>query len=152
MIENWGFNLLLRIQRKILSNFIPQRRGSSEPSPRGPFGLSALFHFMLLVKFWLVFPRNPSHLLCGGWWVVVGGAYFGLFSKRRIINHKVWRIFYIERKLLPVGIDLSTYSFIYCLVSQHTMMAIIKFLIANCKRYLRYEIRTHNLRVSLPTG
>ena len=39
---------------------------------------------MLLVKFCLVFPigTSLSHLLCGG---CVGGAYFGIFSKRRII-------------------------------------------------------------------
>ena len=39
---------------------------------------------MLLVKFCLVFPigTSLSHLLCGG---CVGGEYFGIFSKRRII-------------------------------------------------------------------
>ena len=82
------------------------------PQRRRCFCLSALFHFMLLFKFWLGFPRNPSHLLCGGW--LVGGAYFGLFSIRRIISHKVWRIFYIEQKVRPVAMDLPTTSLDDC--------------------------------------
>ena len=50
---------------------IPQRRGSLEPSPRGPFGLSALFRFMLLLDFF-GFPLGTRATYCvvgGGWWV-----------------------------------------------------------------------------------
>ena len=60
-----------------LSTWInPQRRGSLEPSPRGPFGLSALFRFKLLLDFF-GFPLGTRATYCvvGGWWVV-GGAYF----------------------------------------------------------------------------
>ena len=51
--------------------FIPQRRGSLEPSPRGPFGLSALFRFMLLLDFF-GFPLGTRATYCvvgGGWGV-----------------------------------------------------------------------------------
>ena len=51
--------------------FIPQRRGSLEPFPRGPFGLSALFRFMLLLDFF-GFPLGTRATYCvvgGGWWV-----------------------------------------------------------------------------------
>ena len=42
-----------------------------EPSPRGPFGLSALFRFLLLLDFF-GFPRGTRVTYCvvgGGWWV-----------------------------------------------------------------------------------
>ena len=70
---------------------IPQRRGSLEPSPRGPFGLRALFLFMLFLDLF-AFPLGTRATYCvvgGGW---VGGAYFGVFSKRRIILLEVGRI------------------------------------------------------------
>ena len=81
-----------------------------EPLQGVPFGLSALFHFMLLVKFCSVFPRNPSHLLCGGWWVV-GGAYFGVFSKRRIILLEVGRILIYSKSQFSSGFEPWTYSY-----------------------------------------
>ena len=51
--------------------FIPQRRGSLEPSPRGPFGLSALFRFMLLLDFFgfTLGTRATYCVVGGGWWV-----------------------------------------------------------------------------------
>ena len=59
--------------------FIPQRRGSSlEPSPRDPFGLSALFLFKLLLDFF-GFPLGTRATYCvvgGAWWA---GGGWGVF-------------------------------------------------------------------------
>ena len=55
----------------IRQKFIPQRRGSLEPSPRGPFGLSALFPLMLFLDFF-GFPLGTRATYCvvgGGWGV-----------------------------------------------------------------------------------
>ena len=49
--------------------FMPQRRGSLEPTPRGPFGLSALFHYVIVGFFWFS-PKGPVPLIV--WWVVGG--------------------------------------------------------------------------------
>ena len=56
---------------RILYLLIPQRRGFLEPSPRGPFGLSALFRFMLLLDFF-GFPLGTRATYCvvGGGWLV----------------------------------------------------------------------------------
>ena len=52
----------------LLPYVIPQRRGSLEPSPRGSFGLSALFRFTLLLDFF-GFPLGSRATYC-----VVGGG------------------------------------------------------------------------------
>ena len=55
---------------------IPQRRGSKEPSPRGPFGLSALFHLMFFLFFGFPLGTHVTYCVVGGgllagdrWWV-----------------------------------------------------------------------------------
>ena len=65
---------------------IPQRRGSLEASPRGPFGLSALIRFMLLLDFF-GFPLGTRATYC-----VVGGGW-GVFLR----NIKKKQLFFLNK-------------------------------------------------------
>ena len=81
---------------------------------------------------WFSLGTRLTYCVVGGGWCVGGGwvvgrAYFGLFSKRRIINHEVWRFFYIEQKLHSVRIDLTTNSSTILWISHQTMVAVGKF-------------------------
>ena len=58
------------------------------------------------------------------WWVVVGGVYFGEFSKRRII-YLCKTYFDIQQKLLSVIIDLITSLIKFINVTQHTTSRIV---------------------------
>ena len=92
---------------------------------------------MLLFKICVVFPRNPSHLLCGGW--VVGGGWWvgriltclekgvlfniGLFSKRHIVYYR--SNFEIDQKLLPAGFDPATSRIPNTCIVELTTMAML---------------------------
>ena len=71
------FSTILR-----LMNLIPWRRGSLEPSPRGPFDLSALFRFVSLLDFFgfPIWIRATYWDLGGGCWI---GRIFEKYSKVR---------------------------------------------------------------------
>ena len=81
---------------------VPSSLNYVEPSPRVPIGLSALFYLMLFSVFWFS-PRDPSRLLCGGWWGVFSQAeevsYFLRWKKWWVVGEayflrrKKWRIF-----------------------------------------------------------
>ena len=87
---------------------IPQR--TLEPSPRGPFGLSALFLFMLFLDL-SAFPLGTRATYCVVGGGCVGGAYFGVFRKRRNILLEVGRILIYSKNQLPSGIVPWTYCF-----------------------------------------
>ena len=60
------------------------------------------------------------------WWVV-GGAYFGVFSKRRIILLEVGRILIYSKNQLPSGIQPWTYCFQDNSSANYTIVAKIIF-------------------------
>ena len=69
-----------------LKHLIPPRRGSLEPSPRGPFGLSALYRFVLLLDFF-GFPLGTRLTYC-----VVGGGWGVFFKKIGILFNLIFLI------------------------------------------------------------
>ena len=67
---------------------MPQRRGSLEPSLRGPFGLSCLLHIVLLALFF-AFPLEIRATYCvvgGGWWMGRIKNTYGVKSAQKHIH------------------------------------------------------------------
>ena len=64
---------------------IPQRRGSLEPSPRGPIGRVLSLPCIIGFRFYHLYDICTYCVVGGGWWVVVvgwgGGCWLGGWIK-----------------------------------------------------------------------
>ena len=85
-------------------DFIPQRTGSLEPSPSHWFECFLLPDLIVFLFFGFPLGRDPSHLLCGGWWMVVVRTskwqwriltYYIFFFIYRIFLIVFWRMTYL---------------------------------------------------------